>query len=167
MSFTAVVCCTENTPLACGVLDACVPSLLSIMARIRFALLTLVLLTGYSAWAQEYQLPDAPLHHKFFDRQNTTAFAVLGGLIAVDAVTTQHMTNSGRAREENPLWRPLVRQGWQGEMAASALGFGAAVSIAYTFHKTGHHKMERVANWFVVSMEGANDAHGLYLATRH
>jgi hypothetical protein len=134
------------------------------MATLRFVLLALVTLTGYSACAQEIiPFPDAPSHHKFLDRQNTIAFTSLAGLIAVDAITTQRLTNDGRAHEANPLWRPMVHQGWQGQMAASALGFSAALGVGYMFHKTGHHKMERWANWLTVSMEAGVDAHNLLL----
>ena len=137
-----------------------------VMTSIRSTLAAIILLLGYSASAQQLTLPDAP-SHKFFDRQNAAAFATLGGLVAMDAVYTQRLTNSGVAHEVNPLWRPLVKQGWQGEMAASALGYGAALGVAYTFHKTGHHKMERWANWFTVAMEAGNDAHSLLLARSH
>jgi hypothetical protein len=136
------------------------------MASIRYALAAVILLLGYSASSQPLTLPNAP-SHKFFDRQNTAAFATLGGLVAVDAVYTQRLTSSGVAHEVNPLWRPLVKQGWQGEMAASALGYSAALGVAYTFHKTGHHKLERWANWFTVAMEAGNDAHSLLLARSH
>ena len=136
---------------------------MGVMARIRYIVAALVLLLGYSASAQQLTLPDAP-SHKFFDRQNTAAFATLGGLIAVDAVVTQRLTNSGVAHEVNPLWRPLVKQGWQGEMAASALGYGAALGMAYTLHKTGHHKIERWANWLTVGIEAGNDVHSLSIA---
>jgi len=145
----------------------------------RFALLALLVVVGYPAFAQEASLPDSPSQnfvssprvvsftspepHKFFDRQNKVAFTALAGLIAVDAVTTQRLINSGQAHEANPIWRPLVHQGWQGEMAASALGFGAALGMSYTFHKTGHHKLERWANWLTVGMEAGNDAHNLML----
>jgi hypothetical protein len=132
----------------------------------RYLLVALVVMVGYSACAQQVQLPDAPSHHKFLDRQNTMALTTLAGHIAVDAVTTQHLTQSGRAHEANPVWRPLVRQGWQGEMTASALGFGAALGVAYTFHKTGHHNLERWANWFTVGTEAAVDCHNLILAAR-
>jgi hypothetical protein len=132
----------------------------------RIALTALVLLVGYPASAEEVRMPDAP-SHKFLDRQNKVAFASLGALVAADAVMTQRLTNSGVAHEANPLWRPLVRQGWQGEMAASVLGYSAAVGVAYTLHKTGHHKMERWANWFTVAMEGGNVAHSFCLAASH
>jgi hypothetical protein len=137
-----------------------------LMTRLRYALAALVLVVGYSASAQQLTLPDAP-SHKFFDRQNTVAFATLGGLIAIDAVATQRLTNSGVAYEANPLWRPIVKQGWQGEMAASALGYSAALGVAYTFHKTGHHKLERWANWLTVAMEAGNDAHNLLVVRSH
>ena len=137
-----------------------------VMTSIRYALAGCVLLIGYCSSAQELALPDAP-SHKFFDRQNTAAFAALGGLIAADAVATQRLTNSAVAQEANPLWRPLVRQGWQGEMAASALGYSAALGVAYTFHKTGHHKIERWANWLTVAMEVGNDVRSLYVARSH
>jgi hypothetical protein len=126
-------------------------------------MLALVVLTGYSACAQFVAFPDAPSSHRFLDRQNKVAFGTLAALIAVDGITTQRLVNSGTAHEANPLWRPMVRQGWQGEMAASALGFSAALGVAYTFHKTGHHKLERWANWMAVGMEGGVDSHNLML----
>jgi hypothetical protein len=138
---------------------------ISMNTILRSAILALVALTGYYASAQQYtsytSFPDAPSQHKFFDRQNKIAFGTLAGLIAIDSVTTQRLTNSGQAREANPIWRPMVRQGWEGQMAASALGYASALGVAYTFHKTGHHKMERWANWLTVSLEGANDVRNL------
>lgn len=135
------------------------------MSLIRSTLAALVLLAGYSLCAQELTLPDAP-SHKFFDRQNKVAFASLGALVAVDAVMTQRLVNSGVAHEANPLWSPLVKQGWPGEMAASALGYSAALGMAYTFHKTGHHKMERWANWITVAVEAGNVGHSFHVAAR-
>lgn len=149
------------------------------MAALRSVALVLLLLAGYSACAQDGFLPEAPSQqfvtrpkvvsfsnpesHKFFDRQNKIAFTTLAGLIAVDGITTQRLISSGTAHEANPVWRSMVHQGWQGEMAASALGFGAAVGLSYGLHKTGHHKLERIANWLTVGVEAGNDAHNLYL----
>src|SRR5262245_20033265 len=135
------------------------------MTALRNALFAFIVFTGYSAFAQQqFILPEAPSHqHKFFDTQNKVAYGTLAGLIAVDAYTTQRLTNSGIAHEANPLWRPMVRQGWQGEMAASALGFSAAIGLGYSFHKMGHHKMERWANWLAVGMEAGVDANNLKL----
>ncbi len=136
------------------------------MSLTRFVLAVLIVLAGYSLSAQELTLPEAP-SHKFFDRQNKAAFASLGALVAVDAVMTQRLTNSGVAHEANPLWRPLVKEGWPGELAASAVGYSAALGMAYTFHKTGHHKMERWANWITVAVEAGNVAHSFQVAASH
>jgi len=136
------------------------------MKSTRYAVLTLILTIGYAACAQQILLPEAP-SHRFFDRQNAVTFTALGGLIAIDAVTTQRLTNSHQFHEANPLWSPMVRRGWQGEMAASALGFSAALGTAYMFHKTGHHRMERWANWLSVAVEAGNDGRNLYIASAH
>jgi hypothetical protein len=127
----------------------------------------MILFVGYSAAAQELTLPEAPSSHKFFDRQNTAAFVALGGLVAADAVQTQRLINSGVAHEANPMWSPMVRQGWPGEMAASALGYSASLGVAYTFHKMGHHKMERCANWMSVAIEAGTVAHNGMVAASH
>jgi hypothetical protein len=140
-----------------------VPLLKDHMVILRSAMVALLVLGGYSACAQQFTLPDAPSQHKFFDRQNSIAFGILAGLVAADSVTTQRLTNSGRAREANPLWRPMVRQGWLGQTAASGLGFASAVGVAYALHKTRHHKLERWANWLAVSIEGANDARNVFM----
>jgi len=140
-----------------------VPLVTDVMVILRSAMVVLVVLSGYCARAQQFTLPDAPSQHKFFDRQNSVAFGALAALVAADSVTTQRLTNSGRAREANPLWRPMVRQGWLGQAAASGLGFGSAVGAAYVLHRTGHHKMERWANWLAVSIEGANDARNVFM----
>jgi len=137
------------------------------MVRTRSILAIVILFVGYSAAAQNLTLPEAPSSHKFFDRQNTAAFVTMGGLVAADAALTQHLINSGVAHEANPLWRPMVNQGWPGEMAASALGYSATLGVAYTFHKTGHHKMERWANWMSVAIEAGNVAHNGAVAAAH
>jgi hypothetical protein len=139
------------------------------MRALRNAVLVFILFNGYSVYAQQQfiGLPEAPSRqHKFFDTQNKIAYGTLAGLIAVDAYTTQRLTNSGVAHEANPLWKPMVRQGWQGEMAASALGFSAALGVGYSFHKMGHHKIERWVNWLGVAMEAGVDANNLALYSR-
>ena len=133
------------------------------MSLTRCILAAFIFLAGYSACAQELTLPEAA-SHRFFDRQNTAAFAGLGTLVAADAVLTQRLINSGTAHEANPLWRPMVKNGWPGEMAASTLGYSAALGVAYTFHKTGHHKMERWANWMTVALEAGNVGHNVSVA---
>ena len=149
---------------------------------LRSALAAFVITAGYCASAQQLALPEAPSRelvssagggslinpesHRFVDRQNTIAFTTLAGLIAVDGITTQHVISSGQGHEANPVWRPLVQHGWQGEMAASALGYSAALGMSYTLHKTGHHKLERWANWLTVGVEAGVDGHNLTFASQ-
>ena len=135
------------------------------MATLRNLLLVLFLFSPFvvpTVVAQNPILADAP-SHRFFDRQNKTAFALLGGLVAVDAARTQSMLGSHRYAEANPLARPLVQQGWPGEVAASAIGYGAALGLSYVLHRTGHHRMERCATWFMVAAETINDTRNLLL----
>jgi hypothetical protein len=129
------------------------------------AILVFLVLAGGYVYGQEIVLPEAP-SHKFLDRKNVVAFSTMAGLVAVDAATTQRLVNKYHATEVNPLWRPMVKRGWQGELAASALGYGAAVSLAYTFHKTGHHKLERWANWLMIGTEAGNDTRNLIVLAR-
>jgi hypothetical protein len=115
-----------------------------------------------AALAQNAVLPGAP-PHRFFDRQNSTAFTLLGGLVAADAARTQSMLQTRRYVEGNPIARPLVSQGWPGQLAASTIGYASALGVSYVFHRTGHHKMERCATWFMVAAESANDTRNLLL----
>jgi hypothetical protein len=141
--------------------------------------------------AQLAKLPDAPplvilavspkmqemmqvrLEHKFLDKHNVALFAVSTLAIAGDAITTQRVIYPGGCgnrfvgcRETDPLARPLVSTGWSGQLAASAIGYGAAMGTAYLFHRTGHHRMERISSWTTIGIEGTMTAWNAYLTTR-
>ena len=171
-----------NTVISPGGAALGVPLQRGMMLALRSAVVVFVISAGYCVSAQQASLVEAPSDnlvrsprvvsfgnpesHRFFDRQNAIAFTSLAGLIAVDAVTTQYVIATGQGHEANPVWRPLVQRGWPGEMAASALGFSAALGMSYTLHKTGHHKMERWTNWLVVGVEAGVDGHNLMLASQ-
>ena len=114
--------------------------------------------------AQLAKLPDAPLpvilavspttqpkmefqlerEHKFLDKQNIALFGVTALMMTGDAITTQRVIYPGGCgnryvdcREADPLVRPMVGKGWSGQLAASAIGYGAALGTAYLFHRTG------------------------------
>lgn len=112
--------------------------------------------------AQGPPLPESP-SHKFLDGQNVTAFAALGALVTIDAVHTQRQLQTGRYAEANPLARPFVSHGWSGQLAGSALGYGAALSLSYMLHRTNHHKIERWTTWFLVGAEAVNVTRNLML----
>jgi hypothetical protein len=140
---------------------------ISLMAAPRWStLLALVVLWPLgvdSTFAEAPLLPEAP-SHRFFDRPNMTAFGLLGGLVALDGVHTQLMLRTNRYTEGDPLARPFVNHGWQGQLAGSALGYGTALSASYMLHRTGHHKIERWATWLFIGAEAANDTHNLLLS---
>jgi len=137
--------------------------------------------------AQLAKLPDAPplvilavspkmqvrMEHKFLDKQNVALFAVSALAIAGDAITTQRVIYPGGCgarfidcREADPVARPLVTKGWSGQLAASAISYGAVMGTAYLFHRTGHHRMERISSWSIIGIEGTMTAWNGYLTAR-
>ncbi len=87
-------------------------------------------------------LPQAPIEHKFWDKENTALFATVGAFSAADfAVTRYNLSHGGR--ELNPLTQPF-----SGSTAGLAVNFAGetagVIGVSYLFHKTGHHKLERL-----------------------
>ncbi|MGD0825729.1 MAG: DUF5658 family protein [Terriglobales bacterium] len=124
------------------------------------ALLTILLLSA-AMQAQSFQvnrfaLPDAPSsqQHHFWTFENKVDASILAGLIAADAITTQRGLSQG-LREVNPVMRPFVTRGAAGEAAGSALGFGAAMGVAYCLHRTHHYKAERITMRLMIAGESA------------
>jgi hypothetical protein len=113
-------------------------------------------------WGQSTSIPEAP-SHRFIDRQNVTAFAVLGSLITIDAVHTQFALQTHDFVEGDPLARPFVTKGWTGQLAGSALGYGTALSFSYLLHRSNHHKLERWTTWLLVGAEATNDVRNFLL----
>jgi hypothetical protein len=99
-------------------------------------------------------LPAAPvaISQPFWTVENNVSLGILAGLITADAITTQRGLNEG-LREVNPIMRPFVTRGAAGEAAGSALGFGAAVGVAYVLHRSHHYKAERIAMRLMVAGE--------------
>lgn len=123
------------------------------------AMFWIVLLACVMAKCQSMPvLPNAPSApsvrrpvHRFWDARNVMLFGAGATLIAVDGWQTQ--TCRPNCREDNPIARPFTRRGWPGQVAASGLGIGSTIGIAYLFHRTGHHKLERIASMVVVGVE--------------
>jgi len=87
-------------------------------------------------------LPESPEQHKFWDRKNRLLFAAVAGSAAADfAVTYNNLQNGGR--ELNPVTR--VFSGSTAGLALNFVGETAGVAgLSYFFHKTGHHRLERL-----------------------
>ena len=87
---------------------------------------------------------NAPREHRFWDRKNSVLFAATGAAATADFFVT-HMNLSGGGRELNPLVRPLA-----GSTAGLATNFAVetagVIALSYAFHRTGHHRLERLTS---------------------
>lgn len=104
--------------------------------------------------------PPAP--HPFWDGKNRALFATVGTLAAVDFYATHANLASG-GKELNPVTRVFTGS-TPGLAANFALEAGSVIGISYMFHKTGHHKLERITALVNISASGA--AAGYSLAHR-
>jgi hypothetical protein len=87
--------------------------------------------------------------HPFWDRQNTALFAATAGWATADfCVTHSNLARGGQ--ELNPVARmftkntPLLATNF-------ALETGGVIGMSYFFHKTGHHKLERMTSYVDIS----------------
>jgi hypothetical protein len=146
---------------------------------LRFAaILTITALLSSLAWAQG-PAPDAPVpvvqpasafvsapptleQHKFWDKENSVLFAASAALSVADFAVTRANLQSG-GKEMNPLVRVFGSS--SAGLAANFVGENAGViGLSYFFHKTGHHKLERVVS--MVNIAGSAGAVSFGLANR-
>ena len=96
--------------------------------------------------------------HKFWDRENSTLFAVSAGLSGADfAVTRANLQNGGR--ELNPMARVFGRS-TPGLAANFGLETAGVIGVSYFFHKTGHHKLERIVSVANISASAGAVSYG-------
>ena len=80
--------------------------------------------------------------HRFLDRKNQALFAAVASLAAADFYATHANLASG-GRELNPMTRIFC--GSTPALAANfALETGSVIGISYLFHRSGHHRLERL-----------------------
>lgn len=96
-------------------------------------------------------VPEAP-SHRFWDRKNSLLFATSAAFSAADFVVTRDNLRSG-GQELNPVTRVF-----SGSTAGLAVNFAGetagVVGISYVFHRTGHHKLERVVSMLNIGASG-------------
>jgi hypothetical protein len=101
---------------------------------------------------QPATLPESP-SHRFWDRDNCILFATSAAFNAADFVLTRDNLRDG-GKELNPVTRVF-----SGSTAGLAVNFAGetagVVALSYFFHKTGHHKMERVASMVNIGSSAA------------
>lgn len=87
-------------------------------------------------------LPEAPSQHRFWDNENRLLFSTVAAFSAADFAATRANLASG-GKELNPITRVFA-----GSTAALATNFAGetagVIGLSYFFHRTGHHKLERI-----------------------
>jgi len=92
---------------------------------------------------------EQPMEHKFFDRQQLAALYAHSGMRVLDTIKTCRELSDG-GRED---WIPT--QSCAGVAAWQAGSVGLALGVGWLFHKTGHHRLERMAPWVGTSASAA------------
>jgi len=80
--------------------------------------------------------------HKFWDKENRILFAASAAFSAADFAATRANLQSG-GRDLNPVVRFFgpSTAGLAVNFAGETLGI---IGVSYFFHRTGHHKIERI-----------------------
>lgn len=92
--------------------------------------------------------------HRFWDRENSILFTAVAATATADFFATHANLASG-GRELNPVTRMFT-----GSTPALAANFGletaGVIGISYMFHRTGHHRLERLTSFVdITSSVGA------------
>jgi hypothetical protein len=97
--------------------------------------------------------------HKFWDRQNKLLFATAAAFNGADFAITRANLQSG-GRELNPVVRIFGRS--TAGLAVNFAGETAGViTLSYFFHKTGHHKLERIVSVANIGASAGAVSYGL------
>jgi hypothetical protein len=88
--------------------------------------------------------PAATTEHRFWDKENIALLSTSTALSWADFAVTRANLESG-GRELNPVVRMFGRS--SGGLALNFAGETVgAVGLSYFCHRTGHHKLERIAS---------------------
>ena len=111
-----------------------------------------------STSVQPAALPEAP-YHRFWDRKNSVLLATSAAFSAADFFVTRNNLQNG-GQELNPVTRLFA-----GSTTGSAVNFAGetvgVVGLSYFFHKTGHHKLERIVSMLNIGSSAAAVTFGL------
>jgi hypothetical protein len=98
-------------------------------------------------------------HHRFWDRDNSILFAAVGASAAADFCVTRANLASG-GRELNPVTR--IFSGSTTGLAFNFIGETAgSIGVSYLFHKTGHHRLERLTSFVEIGASTGAVGYGL------
>jgi hypothetical protein len=97
--------------------------------------------------------------HRFWDRNNAILFTAVGAAATADFFVTRANLASG-GRELNPVTRVFA-----GSTTGLAMNFvgetAGTIGISYFFHKTGHHKLERLTSFVDIGASAGAVGFGL------
>jgi hypothetical protein len=83
--------------------------------------------------------------HRFWDRENAILFTSVAASATADFFAT-HANLANGGRELNPVTRMFT--GSTPALAANfALETAGVIGVSYMFHKTGHHRLERLTSF--------------------
>jgi hypothetical protein len=103
--------------------------------------------------------PTVSAPHRFWDRENLALFATVGVFATADFCTTRTNLASG-GKELNPVTR--VFSGSTPGLAANfVLETAGVMAVSYVFHKTRHHKLERITSFANLGSSATAVAYGL------
>lgn len=148
-----------------------------------WCVLTLVLLAGLAGAQQSSSLaaaapsdaslpaapsaeivPERPVTHPFWDRENTLLFTGVGIFRTLDYTSTRNMRDRGRQEILLSNWvvdnRPLF-------IGIEAAATGLSIGLSYAMHRTGHHKVERLISAGHISGAAFGDARNYALKSGH
>jgi hypothetical protein len=103
--------------------------------------------------------PETSAPHKFWDKKNVVLFAATAALNGADFAVTRANLQSG-GNELNPVVRVFGRStiGLAVNSGGQTLG---VIGISYLFHKTGHHRLERIISIVNIGASGAAVGYGI------
>ena len=89
--------------------------------------------------------PQKPIEHKFFDQQQRFALYVHSGMRTLDTIKTCRVLAHGGREDWIPSKSCGVITAWQAGSVGLSLGVG------WLFHRTGHHRLERITPWIATA----------------
>jgi hypothetical protein len=92
---------------------------------------------------------DKPTPHKFFDRQQLRDLYIHTGMRVADTIKTCRELAHGGVED----WIPTQSCG--GVVAWQAGSIGLTLGVGWLFHKTGHHRLERITPWVATGASAA------------
>ncbi|GEM_PF-1365990 len=145
--------------------------ILSIAAYLAFCCLP-------GAYAQETSRPSAPdekqeaprpavqkaKEHPFWDVTNSWLFAGVGASRTLDNFSTLNMR--ARGRQEILLNNDVV-DNHAAFATVETAGTGVSIAASYLFHRTGHHKLERLTSIVHISAARTSAVRNYCLKTAH